>query len=101
MFDSFYLEAVFVGFLATYLGRVLPFLLFKYKQNSNTLGFIQKNMPLVIMVILVFYCLFSFELDFVLFFSCALVLVLEICFKNALLSIILGTIFYMIASRFM
>lgn len=106
MFDGLYvILAIFMGFLANYGARFLPFLLFKNKKQDLNLLFLQKNMPLVIMVILVFYTLFA--LDFtslktalMALASCAFVLILQLYFKNALLSIFAGVLFYMLILRF-
>ena len=96
---------VFIGFLATFGARLLPYLLFRSKKEGQRLEFIQKNMPLVIMVVLVFYTLFgldfsTFESTLVGLGACALVLLLQIFFKNALLSMFAGVCFYMLLLRF-
>lgn len=104
MFDStYFILAVFMGFLATYGARILPFLLFKRKKEAQ-LELIQKNMPLMIMVILVFYTLFGLDFSTPLsslcaLLACALALILQMLFKSALLSILLSTLFYMLISR--
>lgn len=104
MFDEFYLKAVIIAFLATFAPRFLPYLLFKKQARNDNLSFIQENMPLIIMVVLVFYCFLSF--DFKTFpyaidmlCACILVLILQLIFKNALISIFVSTLFYMIISR--
>ncbi|HJE66623.1 MAG TPA: AzlD domain-containing protein [Campylobacter avium] len=103
MQDSFIL-ALFVGFLATYSSRLLPFLLFKSKVEGKNLLILQKNMPLAIMIILVFYTFYTYEISnlkelFILLVSCAFVLFLHIKFKSALLSIVLGILLYMLLLR--
>lgn len=107
MFDSkYFILCVFMGFLATYGSRILPFFLFKKsRENSQTLSFIQKNMPLMIMVILVFYTLFSYDFSnskilYSFIFCSFLALILQIISKNALLSIFISVIVYMIFLRF-
>ena len=105
MSSSYIAGYVFVGFLATFGARLLPYLLFRSKNEGAKLAFIQKNMPLIIMVVLVFYTLFGLDFSslrgtFVGLGACALVLGLQICFKNALLSMFAGTCFFMLASRF-
>lgn len=104
MYDSYILTMIFVAFLGTYLTRVLAYWFFKSKKPSENLSFIQKNMPLLIIVILFFYTFYGvnffkkpYGLDILL--SCILVFLLHLKFKNALLSIVLGTIFYMLFSR--
>ncbi len=95
---------VFVGFLATFGARVLPYLLFSSKSEGASLAFVQKNMPLMIMVVLVFYTLFGldftrFETAFVSLACCVGVLALQIWLKNALASMFFGICLYMIFSR--
>lgn len=99
MQDNYILATIFMGFLATFLSRILPLLLFK-KEPSKALLYIQKNMPLAIMVILVFYTFFSFDLARLgilsaLILACFLTLFLQVLFKNAILSIVLSTLAYM------
>lgn len=60
--ENYILLAIFMGFLATFLSRITPLIFFK-KEPSSTIIYIQKNMPLAIMIILVFYTLFSFDLS--------------------------------------
>lgn len=103
MQDKFIL-IIFIAFLATYSSRLLPFLLFNKKSESKKLLFIQHNMPLAIMVILVFYTFYSYDLSsfeniFSLFLSCVFVLFLHIVFKSALFSIVFGILFYMLCLR--
>ncbi|HED8510953.1 TPA: AzlD domain-containing protein [Campylobacter upsaliensis] len=104
MFENYILMMIFAAFLGTYLSRVLSYALFKHKKESQNLLFIQKNMPLLIIIILFFYTFygvdfmrFPYGLDMIL--ACVFVLLFHLKFKNALLSIILGTIFYMICLR--
>ena len=103
MQDNFIL-ILFIAFLATYSTRLLPFLLLKKKTESKNLLFIQQNMPLAIMIILVFYTFYSYDLSsfegfFALFLSCIFVIFLHIIFKSALLSIVFGIFFYMLCIR--
>lgn len=104
MFDFYVILAIFMGFLATFGGRILPFLLFRSKSEGKNLAQIQQNMPLMIMVILVFYTLFSLDFSslsktFIAVIACISTFALQICFKNAILSIFVGTILYMILGR--
>lgn len=104
MLDKNILYSIIAAFLATYLTRILAFVLFKKKKENRHLLFIQHNMPLAIIIILFFYTFYDvkfssypYGFDFIL--SCILVFLIHLIFKNALLSIILGTIFYMLALR--
>lgn len=101
MFDYFVL-AVLVACFATFLTRALP--LFIFQKNSANLEFIQKNMPLGIMIILVFYTFGEVNLSEIsatikIFLACAFVFIIHFLFKNALLSIFFGVIFYMAILR--
>lgn len=105
MSDFYIILAIFMGFLATFGGRILPFLLFASKSEGKHLTHIQRNMPLVIMVVLVFYTLFS--LDFSSFSKIIIAVIayistfiVQIIFKNAILSIFVGTFLYMILWHF-
>ncbi len=54
MLDKNILYAILAASLATYLTRVLAFILFKNKKENYHLLFVQYNMPLVIIIILFF-----------------------------------------------
>lgn len=104
MFDVKILTLIFAGFLGTYLTRVLAYALFKNKKPSSHFSFIQKNMPLIIIVILFFYTFYG--VDFTKFpyglhiiLACVFVFLIHSKFKSMLLSVILGTIFYMLILR--
>ncbi len=64
MLDKNILYAILAASLATYLTRVLAFILFKNKKENYHLLFVQYNMPLVIIIILFFYTFY--EVDFIL-----------------------------------
>lgn len=104
MFDMKILILIFAGFLGTYLTRILAYVLFKNKKPGYYFSFIQKNMPLIIIVILFFYTFYGvdfthFPYGLNLILACIFVFLLHIKFKNMLLSVILGTIFYMLLLR--
>lgn len=101
MYDDYVLAMILAAFFGTYLTRILPFWLFKNTQHSDTLMFIQKNTPLFIMIVLFFYTFYSVDfskspygLDN--FLACIVVFFVHFYFKNVLLSIVFGTIFYMV-----
>jgi branched-subunit amino acid transport protein AzlD len=102
---GYILLAILTATLATFATRVLPFLLFNKKQKpSELLQLFEKNMPLMIMVILVFYTVkdtafgvYPYGASEILGILGAVILHLK--FKNALLSIISATCIYMIALR--
>jgi branched-subunit amino acid transport protein AzlD len=99
---SYILMAILAASFATFTARVLPFLLFGKKQKtSKTLELFEKNMPLMIMVILVFYAIrdtpfneYPYGMSEIIGILSASVL--HVKFKNALLSIIGATAIYMI-----
>ncbi len=89
-----------------FLTRVFPFVFFAKKDLPKSMEFIEKFFPATIMTILVFYTLK--DIDFSLYpygvkeilgiiFTAALHLTL----KNYLVSIFLGTIFYMFMVQFL
>ncbi|MDR1461242.1 MAG: AzlD domain-containing protein [Campylobacteraceae bacterium] len=102
MQTSYLLLAILTAAFATFATRVLPFLLFDKKQKPNKwLGLFEKNMPLMIMVILVFYAIrntnfneYPYGISEIIGIMSALLL--HVKFKNALLSIIGATLFYML-----
>ena len=57
MESSYIIGSIIVATLATYATRIIPFLLFRTREPSPLIKYIELNMPLMIMVILVFYAL--------------------------------------------
>jgi branched-subunit amino acid transport protein AzlD len=98
--------AIFIMALANFLTRVLPFLFFVKKDPPSWITFIEKNFPPIIMTILIFYTLTSIDFknqmyglkEFTAIFITGY---LHIKYSNYLISIILGTIFYMALVQFM
>lgn len=88
--------------LCTLLTRALPFwLLGGKKEIPQTVKYLGKVLPPAIMVILVIYCLKSVNIfvgsrGLPEFLAIGLVVLLHLWKKNTLLSIGLGTVFYMI-----
>lgn len=100
MSNSYIIFAIIIATLATFLTRALPFLVFKKRKPSAWVFFVEKNMPLMIMVILIFYSIK--DVDFSHFpyggaeiSSLILAAILHISLKNVLLSIFVSTAFYM------
>jgi branched-subunit amino acid transport protein AzlD len=92
--------AIFVMTLANFLTRVFPFLFFVKQEPPIWIVFIEKNFPPIIMTILIFYTLTS--VDFTTkpygmkeILAIVLTAFLHIRFNNYLVSIFIGTIFYM------
>ncbi len=101
MESSYLIGAIFVATIMTYTTRVTPFLFFRKKEPSPIIKYIEWNMPVMIMVILVFYALKDVEWESYPYGIAESVGVLvaafvHVRFKNALLSIFLATIIYMV-----
>ena len=87
--------------VATYATRLAPFVLFARSQERPLINFIAKNTPPMVMTILVIYMLkgvhyLSFEGVYT-FIAILVTVVFHLYKRNALLSIITGTLVYMIA----
>ncbi|CAE10395.1 branched-chain amino acid transporter permease [Wolinella succinogenes] len=99
MNHEYLLLAILVAALATYVTRILAFWLFGRSKPSSWLLFLQQNMPLAIMTILVFYALkevsWSESYGWRELGGIALSVVTHLWFRNALLSIFSGVLFYM------
>ena len=95
--------AIFFASLGTAITRFLPFFLLKDRVGSPLLKYLQDTMPLLIMALLVFFTLkdipwrqtyASYVISGIL---CAIVCFL--LFKNSVLSIFSGIIFYLLVIR--
>ncbi len=93
---------ILVVAICTLMTRALPFLIFGGKKDvPSTIQYLGKVLPSAIMIILVVYCLKN--IDFTMstggipeFLAIAVVVILHLWKKNPLLSIGVGTIFYML-----
>jgi len=92
--------AIAIMAVVSFFTRVLPFLFFKKRELPESLEFIGKYFPAIILTILVFYTIkdmdfgtFPYGLKEIL--AIAFTASLHILMKNYLLSIFMGTIFYM------
>ena len=93
--------AIAVVALVTWGLRAAPFLLFGNRPLPKTMRYLGKALPPAIMTVLVIYCLRNTAFDRSPFgipelAACALVALLQIVKKNMYLSIIAGTVCYMI-----
>ena len=93
--------AIAVMSMVNYFTRVLPFLFFKNKELPPYLIFIEQKFPAIIMTILVIYSIK--DIDFINEFyglkeilSILFTALIHIYLKNYLVSIFLGTVFYML-----
>ena len=96
---EYLLAAILVMAISTYLTRLTPFLMFTPGKENAKLNFVAKNTPPMVMMILVIYLLkevdyLSTEIFYTLF-ALAVTVGLQILKRNALLSIVSGTIVYM------
>ncbi|MFV0480774.1 MAG: branched-chain amino acid transporter permease [Campylobacteraceae bacterium] len=102
MSEKYLILAIIVATFATFLTRYLPFLMFDKKTKpSQTLVLFERFMPLMIMVILVFYCIKDVkfvEFPYGIFEIIGILsaVFLHVKFKNILLSIFSATAIYML-----
>lgn len=97
---------IVVAALVTAATRFLPFLIFgRGKETPDIIVYLGKVLPYAIMGMLVVYCLK--DVNFLAFphgipelLGCACVAVLHIWKRNTLLSIGVGTVFYMLLVQF-
>lgn len=90
--------------LVTIFLRALPFLVFSGRRIPDTIRYLGDVLPPAVMGMLVVYCLRSVSIvryphGLPEFISCLLVAVLQVWRRNSLLSILAGTIAYMIFLR--
>lgn len=100
MESSYLIGAIIIASMATYITRIIPFLLFRTREPSSLIKYIELNMPLMIMVILVFYALKDVKWEVYPYGVAEIVgvivaVALHVKFKNALLSIFIATLVYM------
>lgn len=101
MESSYIIGSIAVAAILTYVTRIIPFLLFRTREPSALIKYIELNMPLMIMVILVFYALKdvkweSYPYGLAEIIGVSVAIALHVKFKNALLSIFVATLTYMI-----
>lgn len=92
--------AIIIMALINFFTRVFPFLFFSKRDLPKSMEFIEKFFPPVIMTILIVYTLK--DIDFSLYpygikelAGIVITAILHFTFKNYLISIFFGTIFYM------
>jgi branched-subunit amino acid transport protein AzlD len=86
--------------------RAFPFVLFSRRDPPRIICFIEKYIPSMVMAILVIYCLKDTRLEvhpwgLPSFIALAVTVVLHLWKRNPMISILGGTILYMILSRIM
>ncbi|MBS9782345.1 MAG: AzlD domain-containing protein [Arcobacter sp.] len=97
--------AILIMTLVNLFTRVFPFLFFRKGKLPKYILFIEKFFPAVIMTILVLYTLKDIDFNLAPYGikeigSILFTAILHIIFKNYLISIFLGTIFYMALVQF-
>lgn len=107
MSNTIYPLAV-IGVIAVVTGalRAFPFLLFGNRPLPKVIRYLGKALPPAIMTVLVIYCLRDISFSQSPFgipelAACALVVILQAVRKNMYLSIIAGTVCYMVLIRVM
>lgn len=100
MESSYLISGIIIAMAATYATRIIPFLLFRTREPSALIQYIERNMPLMIMVILVFYALKevrweSYPYGMAELIGVGVAILLHVRFNNALLSIFIATLTYM------
>lgn len=98
---SYLISGIVIAMCATYATRIIPFLLFRTREPSALVQYIERTMPVMIMVVLVFYALkdvtwerYPYGIAEIIGVSVAIFL--HVRFKNALLSIFVATLLYMV-----
>ena len=87
--------------IVTALLRFLPFIVFKNRQTPKIVSYLGRMLPYAVMGMLVVYCLkgvtlFSFPHGLPELIACLLVVFMHIWKRNTLLSILVGTVSYMV-----
>ena len=101
MTDFYGIAMVALIALVTAALRFLPFVLLRGKQTPPFIAYLGKVLPFAIMGMLVVYCLRHISFSAMPFgipeiLACGLVVVVHIWKRNTLLSILSGTVLYMV-----
>jgi len=100
MYHSNILVSIFLMAFIILFTRILPFMFFRKKHPSVMLNYLERNIPPLIMLLLVLYCLkdvrwTSAPYGLFEFGAIAVVIIVHLWKNNALLSIMSGTATYM------
>ncbi|RLA06984.1 MAG: branched-chain amino acid ABC transporter [Gammaproteobacteria bacterium] len=103
MDNNIYL-VLLVVMVANLLTRLTPMLFFKNNNIPSWVGFIEKNFPPMIMIILIFYTLKDVSVVVAPYgiqelFAIAMTAIIHLIFNNFLLSIFAGTAIYMLLNN--
>jgi len=101
---SYTLVSIFLMAFIILFTRVLPFLFFRNKQPPEVLNYLERNVPPLVMLLLVMFCLKDVRWGVTPFglpelIGIGIVALFHIWVNNALLSIVSGTVVYMVAVR--
>lgn len=106
MSEKYLFIGIIVAFLATFLTRVTPFVVFAKRKPGKTLRYIEIYLPVMIMIILVFYALRDVKFSIYPFglpeiIGIVVAMSVHILTKQALLSIVIATTIYMYIVQFL
>ena len=101
MDSSYIIAGIVIASVLTYVTRIIPFIFFRKKEPSDTIKYIEWNMPVMIMVILVFYALKDvpwgvYPYGIAEMIGIVIAGALHVKYKNSLLSIFVATFTYMV-----
>ena len=101
MNSTYALVAIGVMAFVTAILRFLPFIIFSKEKTPAFLEYLGKVLPYAVMAMLVVYCLKGINLSNWIsqIIGVIVVVIIHVWKRNTLLSIILGTICYMILMR--
>lgn len=96
--------SIFIMAVVILFTRALPFLFFRKKYPPGILSYLEQNIPPLIMLLLVIYCVKDVKWGQAPYglpelIGIGLVALFHVWLNNALLSIVSGTIVYMVALR--
>jgi branched-subunit amino acid transport protein AzlD len=105
METSYLIASITIATVATVITRFTPFILFAKKEPSPLIKYLEWNMPIMIMVILVFYALKDVKWESYPFGMAELIgvgvtVISYLKYKNSLLSIFLATFIYMMMVQY-
>lgn len=101
MSNSILLAAIFLMAFIILFTRLLPFLFFRKKDPPEILTYLERNIPPLVMLLLVMYCLKDVKWTLAPFglpeiVGVATVVLLHLWLNNALISIVGSTALYMV-----
>jgi len=105
MSEMYLIQGIALAALATYVTRILPFVFFAKREPGPLVRLIEKHMPVMIMVILVFYAIrdvpfgvYPYGVPELL--GIMIAGAMHMRFNNALMSIVVATGLYMVLVQY-